>query len=108
MINFLAACNGLGPVVTLLKNVVRLIQFFVPMLLIVFGILDLGKAVIASKEDEMKAAQKILIKRVIYALVIFLVVTIVTYLMGLVGSTDWKDCWKSVGKGHVSDSIEVD
>jgi len=90
-------CNGLGPIIGLLKNLVTLLQWAIPIGLIIFGMLDLGKAVIAGKEDEMKKAQGTLIKRVIYAIAVFLVVTIVTFAMGLVGSTDWKDCWNNVG-----------
>ena len=94
-------CNtetGLGSIIILLRNVVTLIQWLIPMGLILFGLLDLGKAVIAGKEDEMKKAQGTLIKRVIYAVAVFLVVTIVTFVMGMVGSTEWKECWNGSGE----------
>ena len=100
MVNF---CDDLGPVITLLKNVIRLLQWGIPMVLILFGMLDLGKAVMAGKEDEMKKAQSTLIKRVIYAVAVFLVVTIVSFAMGLVGSTDWKSCWNGVGTTEIND-----
>lgn len=87
--------DGLGTVVTLVKNVIQLLQWGIPILLILFGMLDLGKAVMAGKEDEMKKAQGTLIKRVIYAVAVFLVVTIVTFAMGMVGSKEWKECWDS-------------
>lgn len=96
-------CGELEQIITLLKNVIRLLQFLIPMGLILFGMLDLGKAVIAGKEDEMKKAQGTLIKRVIYAIAVFLVVTIVSFAMGLVGSDDWKDCWNNVGVSNVED-----
>lgn len=109
MINFMADfCGDLEQVITLLKNVVKLFQWGIPMVLIIFGMIDLGKAVIAGKEDEMKKAQNTLIKRVIYAIAIFLVVTIVTFAMGLVGSTDWKDCWNNVGKPSSNSAVEND
>lgn len=95
-------CSELGPIISLLKNVVRLLQWGIPIILILFGMLDLGKAVISSKEDEMKKAQSTLIKRVVYAIAVFLVVTIVSFAMGLVGSSDWKDCWKNQGAANVS------
>ena len=94
-------CGDLDQIITLLKNVVRLLQWGIPMVLILFGMLDLGKAVIAGKEDEMKKAQGTLIKRVIYAVAIFLVVTIVSFVMGMVGSNDWKECWNNVGRTEV-------
>ncbi len=98
-------CDDLAPVIRLVKSVVTLIQWGVPFLLIVFGMIDLGKAVMSSKEDEMKKAQSTLIKRVIYAVAVFLVVTLVIFVMGLVtdaqaeGDPDtesWQDCWNQV------------
>ena len=99
-------CGDLSQVITLLKNVIKLIQWGIPMVLILFGMIDLGKAVMAGKADEMKKAQSTLIKRVIYAVAVFLVVTIVTFAMGLVGSTDWKDCWNNVGGSNTNGAVE--
>lgn len=100
--NFLVDyCAGLNPVISIVKNVVKLIQFGVPILLIVFGMLDLGKAVMAGKEDEMKKAQSTLIKRVIYAVAVFLVVTLVSFVMNIVADANtgadtesWWSCWR--------------
>ena len=99
-------CGELAPVIRLVKSVVGLIQFGVPILLIVFGMIDLGKAVMSSKEDEMKKAQGTLLKRFIYAVAVFLVVTLVMFVMNLVsdsqkGSKDkadtssWLTCWRT-------------
>jgi uncharacterized membrane protein len=109
MMNFLvydSYCNDLKPVINILKAVIGLIQWGVPFLLILFGMLDLGKAVMSSKEDEMKKAQSTLIRRFIYAVAVFLVVTLVTVVMNLVANSgnkegteenanDWKSCWTS-------------
>lgn len=92
-------CNGLFDVIKLLVNVVNILKWIIPMGLILFGMLDLGKAVIAGKEDEMKKAQGTLIKRVIYAVAIFLVITIVTFVTGLIGSKDWRECWNDAQDG---------
>lgn len=99
-------CTELGPIISLLKKLVTLLQFLIPIGLIIFGMLDLGKAVIAGKEDEMKKATGTLVKRVIYAIAVFLVVTIVSFAMGLVGSDDWKQCWNNVGGMNNSNSVE--
>ena len=83
-------------IVGLLKAVVGLLQFGIPLVLIIFGMLDLGKAVMAGKEDEMKSAQKLLIRRIIYAIAVFLVVTIVRFALGMIGrgsGSDWDKCW---------------
>ena len=99
----IADCKGLDSIVLLLKNIVTLLQWGIPMVLILFGMLDLGKAVIAGKEDEMKKAQGTLIKRVIYAVAVFLVVTIVTFVIGMVGDNSWKNCWGDVGEAQVEE-----
>ena len=104
---FLAAvkCSKeLKTVLGLLVGVINLIKFFVPVLLILFGTLDLAKAVIAGKEDEMKKAQGTLIKRVIYAVAVFLVITLVMFIMSFVANAgvddanSWKSCWNTVNK----------
>lgn len=107
MINFMDECMGLNDIIGLLKNVIKIIQFGVPILLIIFGMLDLGKAVMSSKEDEMKKAQGVLIKRFIYAVAVFLVVTLVTFAMNLVGQgsdSAWATCWDNYGKSEVKDA----
>lgn len=103
MIYFADGCPaGLQPVINILKSVVQIIQFGVPILLIIFGMIDLGKAVMAGKEDEMKKAQGTLLKRFIYAVAVFLVVTLVTFVMNIVATSgaednpdteSWKNCW---------------
>ena len=78
-------CATLWPVISLVKNgIIPLIQIGIPIILIILGMLDLGKAVVASKEDEIKSAQKMLIKRCIYGIAIFFVVLLVTLVFGLV------------------------
>ena len=99
-------CNDLGPIISLLITLVTLLQWLIPIGLIIYGMLDLGKAVISSKEDEMKKATSTLVKRVIYAIAVFFVVTIVSFAMGLVGSDDWKNCWNNTGGASNSNSIE--
>ena len=94
-------CEGLDQIIVLFVNVVNLLKWLIPIGLILFGMLDLGKAVIAGKEDEMKKAQGTLIKRVIYAVAIFLVVTIVTFATGLVGPNEWKTCWNDAQDGKI-------
>lgn len=63
--------------------VVRFIQVVVPILLIVWGMLDLGKAVMAQKEDEIKKGQQTFIKRVIAAIIVFFIVAITKLVIGL-------------------------
>lgn len=97
--------NKLQPVWNLVGIIVNVIMIGVPILLIIFGMIDLGKAVIASKEDEVKKATKLLGKRFLYAVGVFAVVWIVTFVLETISDvatgTDfnyeesgWKQCWK--------------
>ena len=96
-------CTVLNPVIKLVKHgLVPIIQIGIPIILIVLGMFDLGKAVVASKEDEIKSAQKLLIKRVVYAVAIFFVVFLVTAVFSVVdssgsgaeGTQKWSRCWR--------------
>ena len=61
-------------------NIVKLI---VPILLIVFGIIDFTKAMFASDEEKMKKAQKDFATRIVIAIIFFFVPTIVDLILGL-------------------------
>ena len=96
-------CDNLLPLVRLIRHgIIPIVQIGIPIILIVLGMLDLGKAVVASKEDEIKSAQKLLIKRAIYAIAIFFIVLIVQVVFGLLSSdgdeygeqgNSWITCW---------------
>ena len=96
------ACGGLLPIVKIIRNgVFPIVYALIPIILIVFAVIDFGKAVIASDEKEVKAATSRLIKRCIYAAMIFFVVYLVQAIMDIVskggtGNTDgWQACWEA-------------
>ena len=96
-------CKGIGPIVKIVKKgILPILQVIIPIALILMGTIDLGKAVIASDEKEIKEAQGRLIKRFIYAAIVFLMVTLVTLLMNVVatgvkdGTSLWWNCWSNV------------
>lgn len=74
--------------VTFIHNIVVVIKVAVPVILIIFGMLDFAKGVMAGKEDEIKKGQQVFIKRIIAAVFVFLVITIVQLVMGVVSSDD--------------------
>lgn len=94
-------CNGIGPVVAIIKNsVFPIIYIGIPILLILFGTIDLGKAVMANDDKAIKTATSSLIKRAIAALAVFLVSMLVTVVMGwltsengIAADTSWENCW---------------
>ena len=83
--------------------VINVIKIGVPIILVVLGMIDMGKAVASQKEDEIKKGQKILLSRCIAAGITFFVVAIVQLLVGIVTSvdksntsgTDEKGIWES-------------
>lgn len=92
-------CNMPGETETIavvVRSVVNIIKIIIPILLIIWGMLDLGKAVIAQKEDEIKKGQQTFIKRLIAAVIVFFIVVIVQVIVGIVATdTDQanvKDC----------------
>lgn len=72
----------------IVSTIVLLIKIAVPILLIIFGMLDLGKAVVASKEDEIKKGQQLFIKRAITAVIVFFVIQIVQIVVRFVSGND--------------------
>jgi|GEM_PF-1494460 len=75
----------------LTKGAVFLIQVGVPIILVIMGMIDMGKAVMAQKEDDIKKAQQVFVTRLIAAAITFLIITVVKVLIGVFGkSTDAK------------------
>ena len=81
---------------TLTSNIVNLIKIGVPILLIIFGMLDLGKAVVAQKEDEIKKSQQLFVKRLLSAALVFFVVVIVEVVFNLVATNEKAGIWNCV------------
>ena len=68
------------------------LKILIPVILIALGVVALGKAVIASDDKEIKTAINSLIKKVITAVVIFFIPSIISALFGLVaGFSEVKD-----------------
>lgn len=61
------------------------VKVVIPILLILFGMIELGKAITAQKEDEIKKAQGSFFKKLILAVMVFLVFTIVQFVVGFAG-----------------------
>jgi len=100
---FLDACTDLKPVISFLKAILSIIQWGIPILLIVMGSIDLGKAVMASDDKEIKGATSKLIKRAIAAVAVFFIPMLVNILVGMVGDSgakegDFVKCWADSGK----------
>ena len=98
------ACGGLLPIVKVLRKLINVVMIIIPVGLILFGTMDLGKAVISSDDKEVKGAQSRLIKRVMYAAIIFFIPLIVGFVMNIVSAggqgdtASWAKCWQASGE----------
>ena len=99
---FILDCHELDGLLAIIKFLLKIVQWIVPVILILLGTIDLVKAVIAGKDDDIKKHQQTLIKRIIAAVIVFLVPVIVSILMGWIGNDDWKECWNDAN-GSISD-----
>lgn len=73
----------------------NIIQIAVPIILIIMGTIDLVRALVAQKNDQMKKAQSTLIKRVIIGVVIFFVPMAIKFVVGMLGDKMNSPCMTS-------------
>lgn len=85
--------GSLQTLVNIMYFALTIIQWVVPVLLILWGTIDLVKSVVAGKEDDIKKNQKTLVRRIISAVIVFLIPAMVSILLGLIGTEGWKACW---------------
>lgn len=89
------------------KIIYSLLQVLIPVILVVLGMLDLVKAVMAQKEDEIKKGQQTLIKRLIAAAIVFFVFAIVKMVATyLADNSSVGECLNCFIKGDCEESEE--
>lgn len=82
---------------TLVRTVYIILQIAVPVIIIILGSLDLLKATIAQKEDEMKKGQQIFVRRLILGAIVFIVFALVQLVIGVVApQNDNEGMWSCV------------
>lgn len=92
----------------LIGKVIRIVLIVIPIIIVLLGTFDLGKAVMAGEDKEIKEAQKMFIKRLVYGVIIFFIPYLVAGVYSLFDgmSTEGGDtnegtnlCWKCAIKG---------
>ena len=93
--NFLAGAETATSFCTKTANIWQVVgiilfvfKIVIPLLIIIFGMIDLGKAVVASKDDEVKKAIKSLAMRAVAGVVIFFIPTLIGVIFRLLGGFD--------------------
>ena len=84
-------CDGVlvpNELFNVVSTIIKVIRIAVPILLIIFGMIDFAKSVIAKSEDNIKKYRKQFIARVISAIIVFLIVHFVQLTVSLVSSVE--------------------
>jgi len=82
-------------ILQLSNTVVNILQIAVPIILIILGSVDFVKAVSSQKDDEIKKAQGMFIKRLILGALVFFIVVIVKLLISAIGGNS-DNVWSCV------------
>ena len=91
-----------------LGYILVIVKILVPVLLIIFGSIDFGKAILSSKEDAISKSGRSLALRALCGVIIFFIPTIVNFVFNIVGhgNTSYNECRicifepKMCGKGR--------
>lgn len=79
-------CTETKEIWVFLGNLLNVFKIVIPILILAFGAIDFGKAVVASKDDEIKKALKSLLFRILAGAVIFFIPVIIKFAFSLVDS----------------------
>jgi len=73
---------------SIIRTIIIVIKIAVPLVLIIMGMVDMLKAVIASDEKKLASSQKQFFKRLGFGAAVFLVITVIQFLIGIIASDD--------------------
>ena len=79
-------CTETAGIWRFIGYIIHIVRIAIPIIIILLGTLDLGKAVIGGDDDKIKAGRKAFIMRIVYGVAIFFVFPIVETIFGLLGS----------------------
>lgn len=82
----------------LTSTLFTIVKFAIPLILIIYGMLDFGRAVMAGEEKEIKEKQKLFIKRLIAAVMVFFIFAIVELILGVIVPDDKESIMGCLGK----------
>ena len=81
-------CTRSYPVWELIGNIVLVLRIAIPIIIVLLGTIDLGKAVIAGEDKQIKEAQHMFLRRLIYGIAVFFVIFLVQAVFRLLGTRD--------------------
>lgn len=81
---------------SIVRTIVNIIKIATPIVLIIMGMIDMLQATIAEDEKKMTTAKGKFVKRLLSGAIVFLVVTVIQFLVGLVAPEDSDSLLKCV------------
>ena len=76
--------SGVQTLFSILGFGVTAIKIAIPIILIIWGMLDMGKAVTSGKDDEIKKQLVVFLKRAVAAILVFFIPSIVGLIMQII------------------------
>lgn len=103
VVNVESACYGFDFLIRIIKDgIFPIVQVVIPIILIVLCTFDLGRAVIGSDDKENKKILKRIVRRLVFAILIFFIVTVINLIFTMVGNITenedlirWSQCWNN-------------
>lgn len=77
-------CEATSGIMQFVGYILTIIKVAIPILIIAFGIIDLGKAVTSGKDEDTKKAAKTLLWRAVAGVAVFFIPSIVVWLFGTI------------------------
>ncbi len=93
-ISYTNSCNISERLAAWLIRTISWIRYIAPVIIIILTILDFIKAIAADNEDEIKKVSGKFIKRLIVALILFLLPLLIEFLLGIFNQDTYQYCLK--------------
>jgi len=77
-------CSSMSGLLKIIGIVLWIFKVVIPIIIVIYGMIDLGKAVMASKDDEIKKALKQLMYRLAAGVLIFFIPTFIMFIFELI------------------------
>ena len=88
-------CGGLNEVpyvpLRFVGRVINIIKVVTPIVLIIMGMVDMARATTANSEKDMDASRKRFMKRIVYAVMVFFVISLVQLLFSILQTSVFKN-----------------
>lgn len=104
-------CNSdIQTIMRIYIDLLDVIHFFVPIVLIILCTVDIFKIVVSKKEDEVKKLRNGVFRKIIYAVIIYLLPFLIPFVLNAIGKilpmdydNSWKNCYDIVKNSQKND-----